>query len=222
MDITSPAFDSENPATWGFTQPERRVNGMAMHGGRLFYAVKEPLQVWSVGINLDGSFANDARWEIDVAGLASDNAITDMLFDAEGRIVLAQRGEQRGSYDYTAFAEPLKSSVVRYTREVPDDPSTPGTWVPVPEEYAIGFPPDGHNSDGGVALGYGYGNQGELINGTCGSYLWTTGESLRDNPALAAELAAGGTQHRSRPAGQRSPARATGERPAVPVLLHRL
>ncbi len=192
MDITSPAFDSENPASWGFTQPERRVGGMAIHGGRLYYAVAQPLQVWSVGINLDGSFADDARWELDVTGLASDNAITDMLFDGQGRMVLAQRGEQRGSYDYSVFADPEKSSVVRYTREVPDDPTTPGTWVPVPDQYAIGFRPDGLNSDGGVALGYDFDEQGLPRQGVCNEYLWTTGDSLRDNPALAAELAAGG------------------------------
>ena len=192
MDITSPAFDSENPASWGFTQPERRVGGMALHGGRLYYAVAKPLQVWSIGINLDGSFANDARWELDVTGLASDNPITDMIFDGQGRMILAQRGEQRGSYDYTVFADPLKSSVVRYTREVPDDPSTPSTWVEVPDEYAIGFRPDGRNTDGGVALGYDFDSQGLPRQGVCNEYLWTTGESLRDNPALAAQLAAGG------------------------------
>ncbi len=192
MDITSPAFDSTNPATWGFTQPERRVGAMAIHGGRLYYAVAKPLQIWSVGINLDGSFANDARWELDVTGLASDNPITSMLFDGQGRMVLAQRGEQRGSYDYSVFADPMKSSVVRYTREVPDDPSTPSTWVQVPDQYAIGFRPDGLNTDGGVALTYAFDSQGLPRQDSCGQYLWTTGESLRDDPALAAELAAGG------------------------------
>ncbi len=165
---------------------------MAVHGGRLYFTVKEPLQVWSIGINLDGTFADDARWELDVTGLASNNPITDMLFDAEGRMVLAQRGEQRGSYDYTVFAEPLQSSVVRYQRELPDNPATPGTWVPVPDEYAIGFRPDGRNTDGGVALGPSYDANGQMIAGSCGGYLWTTGESLRENPALAAQLAAGG------------------------------
>jgi hypothetical protein len=41
MDIQNPAFDAQNPATWGYTQPERRVRGMAVHGGRLFCVAGE-------------------------------------------------------------------------------------------------------------------------------------------------------------------------------------
>src|SRR5690606_9483295 len=145
LDIQSPAFDALNPATWGYTPPERRVRGMAVYGGRLFYAVATGAsgtpQVWSIGIRLDGTFAGDARWELDVTGFASNNEVADMLFDGQGRMILAQRGEQRASYDYSVFADPLVSSVLRYRREVPDNPTTPGTWVPVPDEYAIGFRP---------------------------------------------------------------------------------
>ena len=192
MDISNPAFNAEDPATWGLTPEGRRVGGMAVHGGRLYYAVAEGPQVWSVGIELDGSFRADARWELDVAGLASSNPVTDIVFDGSGRMILAQRGAQRGSFDYSVFAEPKTSSVVRYTREVPDDPATPGTWVPVPDEYAVGFRPDQRNTDGGVALGYGYDQTGAVRGGSCNAFLWTTGEALRDDPALAAQLAAGG------------------------------
>lgn len=191
MNIADPSFNAEDPATWGYTQKERMVYGMAVHGGRIFYAADGP-QVWSVGINLDGTFANDARWEFDVTGLASANAISDMIFDASGRLIVAQRGPQVGSYDYTVFAEPQTSQVVRYQREIPDDPTTPSTWIEVPDQYAIGFRPDGNNATGGVALGYGYDQQGRLRNGACFQMLWSSGDSLRDNPALAAELAAGG------------------------------
>jgi hypothetical protein len=38
---------------------------MAAYGGRLYYAVAEGPQVWSVGIELDGTFRADARWELD-------------------------------------------------------------------------------------------------------------------------------------------------------------
>ena len=192
VDITSAAFNIEDPATWGYTQKERMVYGLAMHGGRLYYAVADGPQIWSVGINLDGTFANDPRWELDVAGLASTNPVSDIAFDNEGRMILAQRGLQRGSYDYSVFAEPKQSSVVRYRREIPDDPATPGTWVPVPEEYAIGFRPDSRNTTGGIALGYGYDASGQPRLGSCNRFLWTAGESLRDNPALAAQLGAGG------------------------------
>lgn len=192
MSIASPAFDAGNPATWGYTQPERMVWGMAIYGGRLYYAVSEGPQIWSVGINLDGSFGNDPRWEFDVAAPASTNPVSDILFDSLGRIVLAQRGAQRASYDYSVFAAPSVSSVLRFRREFPDDPTTPGTWVPVPEDYAIGFRPDERNTNGGIALGYGYDQSGHVRNGACNEYLWTTGESLRDNPALTAQLINGG------------------------------
>jgi hypothetical protein len=188
MDVTNPAFNSEDPTTWGFTQPERKVYGLAMHGGRLYYSVAAGPQIWSVGINLDGTFAGDARWELDVTGLPSSNEITNIVFDPEGRMILAQRGPQVGSYDYSVFAEPKTSQVVRYTHEVPDDPATPGTWVETPDSYAIGFRPDGNNASGGIALGYGYDPNNQSIGGACSAYLWSTGDSLRDDPAMSPPL----------------------------------
>ena len=183
MDITSPAFNAEDPSTWGFTQKERMVWGMATRGGRLYYAVAGA-EVWSIGILLDGGFANDARIEFDVES-AGASAISDMSFDARGRLYLAQRGTFRGSYDYSVFAEPAKSAVLRYRREMPDDPGTRGTWVPDAEAYAIGFPAEYRNATGGVALGYGQ-------NGTCDERLWSIGDNLRNNPANADRLASGG------------------------------
>ncbi|MBN9009514.1 MAG: hypothetical protein J0H63_05030, partial [Rhizobiales bacterium] len=192
MDITNPAFNAEDPATWGYTPKERMVWGMAVHGGRLYYAVADGPQVWSVGIRLDGSLADDARWELDVAGLASTDPVSDIAFDAQGRMILAQRGAQHGSYDYSVFAEPKTASVVRYRREIPDDANTPSTWVQVPEQYAMGFRPDGHNAAGGIALGPNYDDKGMIVPNSCGQYLWSTGEGLRDDPNLAQQLAVGG------------------------------
>ncbi|MDR3476286.1 MAG: hypothetical protein P4M09_31980 [Devosia sp.] len=188
MDVTNPAFNSEDPSTWGFTQPERKVYGLAMHGGRLYYSVAAGPQIWSVGVNLDGTFAGDARWELDVTGLPSSNEITNIVFDPEGRMILAQRGPQVDSYDYSVFAEPKTSQVIRYTHEVPDDPSTPSTWVETPDSYAIGFRPDGNNASGGIALGYGYDPGTQSIGGACSTYLWSTGDSLRDDPAMSPPL----------------------------------
>ena len=184
IDVTSAAFDTTDPKTWGFTQPERRVYGLAVHNGRLYYAVAKDLSIWSIGLNLDGSFAGDPRWELDVTGLPSDNEITNIVFDPEGRMILAQRGAVTGSYDYTTLAESKTSSVVRYTREVPDDPSTPSTWVETPQSYAVGFPPEGNNASGGIALGYGYDSSSSAIGGACSAYLWSTGDSLRDASAI--------------------------------------
>jgi hypothetical protein len=185
MAITDPTFNSEDPASWGFTQPERKVFGLAVAGGRLFYAVAA--QIWSVRINADGSFGT-ARWELDVADLPSSNEIASIAFDPQGRMILAQRGPQAGSYDYSVFAEARTSSVVRYEREFPDDPTTPGTWVETPDSYAIGMATEGTNASGGVALGPDFDDETGTLGGACSAYLWSTGDALRDNLNVDAPL----------------------------------
>ena len=50
--------------------------------------------------------------------------------------------------------------MLRYWRESPDDPATESIWVPVPQEYAIGFPEGHRQSAGGLDLQYGYDSQG--------------------------------------------------------------
>ncbi|MBN9362894.1 MULTISPECIES: hypothetical protein [unclassified Devosia] len=186
MAVTDPAFNSEDPQTWGFTQPERKVYGLAVNGGRLFYAVGQA--VWSVRINADGSFGT-ARWELDITGLPSNSEIASIAFDPQGRMILAQRGPQAGSYDYSVFAEARRSSVVRYEREFPDDPATPGTWVETPDSYAIGMAPDGLGAAGGIALGPDFDTETGTFSGACDAYLWSTGDALRDNGNVDAPLA---------------------------------
>ena len=102
-DIKSPAFDSENPATWGFTQPERRVWGLGLRAGRLYYAVAEGPSIWSVSINLDGTFGADPRREIEVSGTPANHPISDIAFDNADYMYVAQRGGIKGSYDYSVF-----------------------------------------------------------------------------------------------------------------------
>jgi len=177
-EIGKAGFDSANPQSWGYTQEERRVHGLAVQDGRLYYAVSG--QIWSIGIAAEG-FAKDARWELNVEALPGTGPITDMLFDKQGRLSLAQRGAQRGSYDYSLFAEPEKSAVVRYAREEPDDPATDSVWVAEPESYAIGLPPEHTHAEGGIALGYPHDETGALRYGTCGEMLWSTGHRLRQS-----------------------------------------
>jgi hypothetical protein len=70
---------------------------------------------------------------------------------------------------------------------------SPGRWKPVPEEYAVGFAGNFRNTNGGVALGYGYAQDGMLGATACEFSLWTTGQNLRNNPALRRELEPGGS-----------------------------
>ena len=181
MNINSPAFNSVDPNTWGFTQKDRMVHGMAIHNGRLYYAVTGGLQIWSVGLGDDGSFSGDPRWELDVKSLPGTGSITDIAFDKQGRMILAQRGNQRGSYDFSVFAEAGKSAVVRYSYEQPDDPNTESVWQADGEQYAIGMPAPHNYSNGGIALGYAHDKFGSPISGTCSTMLWSTGSRLRSS-----------------------------------------
>ena len=63
-------------------------------------------------------------------------------------------------------------------------------WQQVPDEYAIGFPAQFRNGNGGVAIGYNYDRNGEIVLGSCGGFMWSTGEDLRHpaDAALAAQL----------------------------------
>ena len=195
MIISDPAFDTEDPSTSGYTQTERQVYGMAVNGGRLYYAVTAGQQVWSVGLRDDGLFAGDPRWELDVAGLPGSGPITDMLFDKSGRLHLAQRGTRKGSYNYAEFAEPGKSAVVRYKLEQPDDPATESRWAPMPDFYAIGKQEPHQNANGGIALGFAHDELGGIKSGTAGSMLWSTGEKLRTSIENEADPAAHNDVH---------------------------
>ncbi|MEW9834720.1 hypothetical protein [Mesorhizobium marinum] len=191
MDIQGAAFDSENPDTWGITPEERAVWGVGVHGGRVYYAVGEKAEIWSIGIAPDGDFAGDPRWELTVDA-EEDLAVTDIAFDGQGFMYLAQRGEIENRYDYSQFADSGDGEVLRYWRESPDDPATESIWVPVPQTYAIGFPEGHRQAAGGLDLQYGYDSEGYFNPNACSATLVATGDKLRDNPALADQLAAGG------------------------------
>ena len=174
-DITSDAFKANDPSTWGFTQSERRVRGLAVHDGRLYYAVDDGPEIWSVGLNEDGGFADDPRSELLVKA-ASPSPVTGIAFDGEGRMLLAQRGPQKGGYDFGAFVDPAPTQVLRYSLEAPDDPATPGVWAPVPDAYAAGFANDGKSASGGLSLQYGYTAGGSLDQNSCGGSIVLTAD----------------------------------------------
>ncbi len=173
-DRTQETFNTENPATWGFAPAARRVWGLAVEKNRLYYAVAEGPTIWSVGLNPDGGFADDARAEITVKGIQEGSQIGTILFDGPNVMHLAQRGGLLGSYDYTTFMRPQEASALRYGW---DDQQK--AWLAEPQQYAVGMPPDHHGVVGGVALNYGYDRFGRIDYGRCRQTVWHTGEQLR-------------------------------------------
>lgn len=191
LDITSPQFDSGDPTTWNYAPPARRVFGLAVFRQRLYYAVAEELQVWSAGLGPDGSFGTDATLEIGVLPGSGPTEISKITFDEQGRMYLAERPAPTGARDFEALSVPGVGRVLRYTL-VDSAPGAARIWVP--DEYAIGFPSDMRNGNGGVAIGYRYDRAGELSRSSCGGFVWSSGEELRrsSDPALAARLASSG------------------------------
>lgn len=195
--IANGQFNSENPSTWGFAPPERRVWALAVREGRLFYSARngaaaEAPQIWSVGLATDGSFAADARLEAELPTQPGPYPVSDIAFTPRGAMIVAQRAPIAASYDFTKFTTAGTPRVLRFALKEPNDPPSPGLWKPAPEEYAIGFAGDYRNSDGGIALGYGYDRDGRLDIGACAASLLATGDRLRLKPALRERLEAGG------------------------------
>jgi hypothetical protein len=178
--ITSAAFDTEQPATWGFADPERLVFGLAVHGNRLYYAVAAGPEIWSVGIQADGGFAADSRFEVAVETLQPGIEIASIAFDNRGLLYAAERAPPTGAYDLRNVAEGGSSRVLRFRPKARPD-SQPGLWMPVPDDYAIGLAPEYQNANGGVALGRGYDGNGRMLPNACAVTLWSTGEQLLGN-----------------------------------------
>jgi hypothetical protein len=110
------------------------------------------------------------------------------VFDGAGVMILSQRGAITGSYDYSVFAKPQESAVLRYTYS-----DREGRWLAAPREYAVGLKPDFRATQGGVALGYGYDQFGNVNYGACRQTLWTTGEHLHEGEDVV-RVAAGGAR----------------------------
>jgi hypothetical protein len=180
VNINGPQFSTDNPATWGFAPPARRVFALAVHNDRLYYSIAQGPQIWSAGIRPTGSIpGSDARLEVEVPSLADGVEITSIAFDAQGRMYLAERGRTTGDYYMYHVASAGQSRVLRYVPKAPGDPA-PGRWRLQPDQYSVGLAPFYNNADGGVALNYGYTPAGALNPGACGANVWMTGERLMD------------------------------------------
>lgn len=194
LDITNAEFNSENPETWNYAPPARRVFGLGVHGGRLYYAVAAGLRIWSISIDRDGSFGTDARVEYAVADRPVPRTeISKIIFDDGGHMLLAERGPPTGAFDLQALTAQNSGRVIRLEPQRPGTDGSHFLWKPL-GDYAIGFPLVHQNGDGGIAIGYGYDQAGLINIGACGGTLWTTGSQLRvsSDPAIAQQLAPGG------------------------------
>jgi len=192
IDITKPAFDSERPATWGYAPPERRVFGIGVHNGRLYYSVADGAQIWSLAIFRDET-RHDPRLEFAIPPAAGPVEVSKITFDDDGRMILAERAAPTGAFDFKELAYQSIGRVLRYA-VVESYPGAPRVWQPMPADYAVGFPEDLNNSNGGVAIGFAYDRLGVRDASTCGGFLWSSGEELRRsaNPALQLRLDLGG------------------------------
>ena len=195
LDVASPPFDSADPATWNYAPPQRLVFGLAVAARRLYYSVAADQQIWSVGLAPDGAFMADPRPEIVVPPAAGPTEISKIAFDEQGRMFLAERPAPTGAFDFVGLSREGVGRVLRYERFVP--PGGPPQWRPLPEDYAIGFPRQLNNANGGVAISYRYDSRGRIDGHSCGGFLWATGEDLRASadPALAARLRDWGPEH---------------------------
>jgi uncharacterized repeat protein (TIGR01451 family) len=189
VEISSPRFDALKSATWGYADKARRVWGLAVSDRRLFYSVAEGPEIWSVGINEDGTFAKDAKVETEVQAPTAD-PVSDITFGRDGTMYLSQRGQGISSYDYTVLAKSQTASVLRYRKRKLRSGRV--VWQPEPEEYAVGLKDKFRNANGGVALGYGYDRFGFIRDDACRNTLWSTGELLRQDARLASRLKRGG------------------------------
>ncbi len=188
-DVTSPAFKTNDPTTWGFAAPPRRVWGLRAQGGRLYYAVAEGPEIWSVVLGQDGSFSEPRR-EIALPADIEPYEIADVSFTSQGWMILAQRPPVTGGYDYVTTVASGPARVLRYRPATEAEQAGGETirWIVVPDEYAVGLKGDNRNTAGGVALGYGYKKDGGLDYSACEATLWTTGESLLQDQTRAIKV----------------------------------
>ncbi len=189
VEVTNPAFNAQNPASWGYANISRRVWGLGVNGGRLYYSASEGPDIWSVGLTAAGGFANDSRLEVEVLSRAGD-AISAITFGNDGTMYLSQRGKSAPPYDFQVMATPGTAEVLRYQRRTL--PSGRKAWEPAPKEYAVGHSQAHRNGNGGVALGYGYDENGYIRYDRCKGTVWSTGEILRQGAAPDFRLSIGG------------------------------
>ena len=191
-DIKSKNFDSTNRETWGYARAGRAVYGLAVAKSRLFYAVYNgkdaPSEIWSVALDKKGDFVKkSSRFELRLGGLKANMPVTDMVVTNDGKMFLAQRALNVGSYSMQNFLNAQNAQVVIYHLKKPQDGKL-NRWYEEPKEYSIGFEAPYRNARGGVAVGYGYDLNGTIDYTKCGKSLWASGEHIRKSAELSSIL----------------------------------
>jgi hypothetical protein len=170
--ITSGAFDPTNPGTWGFTDIRRKVWGIVVRTDRLYYAVSEGPQIWSVGLKVDGAFAGDARFEFEVPGLSDDAEIPQIRFDRDGNMYVAVLGGSTVQHDHGKNGRRNYGRILRFKRQ-PGSPDANPRWEKEYQQLPVG------NSNSAQAalldLAYGLGDTGDIDKSNCRGTLWTSG-----------------------------------------------
>ena len=194
LDIQSPAFDSENPATWG-----THCRRAGCSGSRFIAAGSTTPSPRARASGRSGLRPMD-RSDPTPASKSSCRRVSRPVPKfrkscsmAMATCCIAERGAPTGAYDFGALTAPDTGRVIRLRSKAAGAGGTPFLWEPV-GDYAIGFSPDSRNGDGGIALGNGHDPSGFINPGVCGAMLWTTGSQLRvtSYPPLVQWLAAGG------------------------------
>jgi len=195
-DIYTKNFDTTNVKTWGYARERRRVYGLSVTKGRLFYAVYNGKdvagEVWSMGLDKKGDFTKDSRFELELKNLDAHLPITDMIVTNDGQMILSQRPLNQGSYAMNNFIEPTKAQTVRYHLKVPQDGKL-NRWYVKPQEYGVGFEAPFREGLGGISLGYNYDRNGSIDTELCNKSLWVSGESLRKSREFDSILGADGS-----------------------------
>ncbi len=188
-DIKSRNFDSTNRKTWGYARAGRLVYGLAVAKSRLFYAVYNgkdaPSEIWSVALDKKGNFVKkSSRFELRLGGLKANMPVTDIAVTNDGKMFLAQRALNVGSYSMQNFLNSVDAQVVVYHLKKPQDGRL-NRWYQEPQEYSIGLEAPYRKARGGVAIGYGYDIDGNIDYRKCGQSIWASGENVRKSAELS-------------------------------------
>ena len=138
-------------------------------------------------------------------------------------MILAERAAPTGAFDFEALTPDGTGRVLRYAIVGAADDGTP-VWQPVPDEYAIGFPRDLRNGNGGVAIGYDYDRARRRRSRRLRRFPVVDRRSLapRRRSRLGGAARGVGAARRQRVAGKLGLARAAAQRSAAAQRVHRL